>query len=421
MKQQQVIEFPVSRVKNKRTRERDRLNAGKKGRVYSRSGKLWIDFRYLGKRVREPSGLKDTLVNQRLLRQQLDLIVAEIENSTFEFAKRLPHSKKKDYFSLLEGKTVRTNPQDVTFGDYVKRWWDEMETGMSKNQMMDYTSALKNHLNPFFGDVPFSELKPVLMKKFIAQLKGKKSRYGKPLAAKSVRNYLIPMRVIVRDAMDEFGWDDMRDPFWGVKLPKLKKARVLPFNYEEWMCLLEHMSPWYRPYFEFAVQTGLRPSEQVALKWLALDDRFIHIELSRVRKLEKADLKTEQSVRRIELRPQIVETLQRQKEMTKKYQQPYIFLNTKCGPVQQETLGKKIWKPAMEKSGLRYRRLYDTRHTFASWALAAGESPEWVARTLGHADTTMVYRVYGCYIPNLTRRDGSAFENHYTNATKKGI
>jgi integrase len=39
---------------------------------------------------------------------------------------------------------------------------------------------------------------------------------------------------------------------------------------------------------------------------------------------------------------------------------------------------------AMRKSQLPYRRMYETRHTFASWALAAGESPEWVARTLGH-------------------------------------
>ncbi len=60
--------------------------------------------------------------------------------------------------------------------------------------------------------------------------------------------------------------------------------------------------------------------------------------------------------------------------------------------------------------------MYETRHTFASWALAAGESPEWVARTLGHVNTAMVYRTYGRYIPNLTRHDGSEFERRYTDA-----
>jgi integrase len=64
--------------------------------------------------------------------------------------------------------------------------------------------------------------------------------------------------------------------------------------------------------------------------------------------------------------------------------------------------------------------MYETRHTFASWALAAGESAQWVAETLGHVDTSMVYRTYGRYIPNLTRRDGSAFERRYGETIKEG-
>jgi len=56
-------------------RPRAPINAGKNGRVYSRGGKLWVDFHYLGQRVREPSGLKDSPANQRQLRSQLDLVI----------------------------------------------------------------------------------------------------------------------------------------------------------------------------------------------------------------------------------------------------------------------------------------------------------------------------------------------------------
>ena len=62
-----------------------------------------------------------------------------------------------------------------------------------------------------------------MIKKFLAYLKGKKNRYEKPLSPKTIRDYLIPLRVIVRDAMDEFGWDDLRDPFLGHETPKTKK------------------------------------------------------------------------------------------------------------------------------------------------------------------------------------------------------
>jgi len=418
MKQSNIVE--ISRYRKSKKGKRDFLNSGKRGRVYSRGGKLWVDFHYLGERVRDPSGLEDNPSNRLTLRRQLDLVMAEIENGVFEFAKRFTNSKRKDHFSRLEGRILRKDPEDVLFGDYEKKWWKEMKPGMSENQIRDYTTALNNHILPFFSDTPFSEIRPVMIKKFLAYLKGKKNRYEQSLSPKTIRDYLIPLRVIVRDAMDEFGWDDMRDPFWGMKLPKLKRKRVQPFSYDEWLLLIEHILPWYRPYFEFAVQTGLRPSEQVALKWTAIDGEYIHIELSRVRKLEKTDLKTEHSTRRIELRPKMVETLKRQWEITEKLSQPYVFLNSEGRPIQQENLGNKIWRPALEKSSIRYRRLYETRHTFASWALAAGESPEWVARTLGHVDATMVYRTYGCYIPNLTRKDGSAFEKQYTASTKKG-
>jgi integrase len=61
--------------------------------------------------------------------------------------------------------------------------------------------------------------------------------------------------------------------------------------------------------------------------------------------------------------------------------------------------------------GLEKRRPYQTRHTAGTLWLAAGENPEWVAKQLGHADTTMLFKVYSRYVPNLTRHDGSAFNN----------
>ncbi len=36
---------------------------------------------------------------------------------------------------------------------------------------------------------------------------------------------------------------------------------------------------------------------------------------------------------------------------------------------------KTMWVPAMKKAGVRYRRPYQTRHTYASMMLSAGEHP----------------------------------------------
>ena len=408
-----VLEFPQDRKASKKVSKPDRLNENKKGRVFERGAKLWVDFYYMNERVREPSGLDDTQRNRAQLRKQLDLILAEIDNGVLEFSKRFPNSKKREHFALLEGRRFRKDPSELLFKDYVEKWWKEMESGMSANQCRDYASTLKAHILPFFGGLLFSDIGPMTLKKFIALLKSKTNRYGNPLSGKTIRNYLNPLRTILRDAYDEFGWDDLKNPFSGLKLPAVIKKRVQPLSYQEWSFLMEHMTPWYRPYFEFAVQTGLRPSEQVALRWNSIDESFIYIELSRVRKLEKADLKTEGSIRRLELRPSLLKTLKAQWKLTKHLNQPYVFINSQGGPIQQENLGK-LWRKALHRSNLPHRRMYETRHTFASWGLAAGESPEWVARSLGHTDTTMVFKTYGRYIPNLTRLDGSAFERRFS-------
>ncbi|MDD2721939.1 MAG: hypothetical protein PHH47_11595 [Gallionella sp.] len=71
-----------------------------------------------------------------------------------------------------------------------------------------------------------------------------------------------------------------------------------------------------------------------------------------------------------------------------------------------ESAGEKL----LRHLDFERRRLYQTRHAAATLWLASGESPQWIVRQLGHTATEMLFRVYSRYVPNLTRRDGSAFE-----------
>ena len=67
---------------------------------------------------------------------------------------------------------------------------------------------------------------------------------------------------------------------------------------------------------------------------------------------------------------------------------------------------RRPWYPALANAKLRHRDLYNTRHTFATHALASGEDPGWVAKMLGHTTLTMLMTRYYRYVPNLTRQDG---------------
>ena len=79
-------------------------------------------------------------------------------------------------------------------------------------------------------------------------------------------------------------------------------------------------------------------------------------------------------------------------------------------PLAYRNVNNRVWHPTLHKAGLRDRNPYQTRHTAATLWLAAGESPEWIARQMGHTTTKMLFTVYSRYVPNLTRRDGSAME-----------
>ncbi|MCG6894378.1 MAG: tyrosine-type recombinase/integrase, partial [Desulfobacteraceae bacterium] len=81
---------------------------------------------------------------------------------------------------------------------------------------------------------------------------------------------------------------------------------------------------------------------------------------------------------------------------------------------------KEVWTPALEKAGLSYRPPMQTRHTFATMMLSAGEDIGWVQNMLGHASLQMIFQKYYAWIPRGTRSDGQAFLRQ-TSGTGAGL
>jgi len=79
----------------------------------------------------------------------------------------------------------------------------------------------------------------------------------------------------------------------------------------------------------------------------------------------------------------------------------------------------RTWKSALKKAGLKPRSLYQTRHTFATLMLDAGELPGWVQKMMGHESLKMILERYYSYIKNYQRDDGSAFMDNVYNPSVK--
>lgn len=227
-----------------------------------------------------------------------------------------------------------------------------------------------------------------------------------PTNAKTFNNFATVLRQILTYA---FKAKLVREPLHEhIAMRRLQKAQPDPFTLPEVRQLLacfEHERA--RSYYEVAFFTGLRPSEQIALRWknVNLAAGRLTVTTALTRGKEKA---TKTSVvRTLELTNLALEALKRQHAMTGAA--THVFLDEADAPLPStdEPL-RNWWKPALLHSGVRPRDARQTRHTFATTGLMAGIAPGWLAAQLGHAPE-MFFRVYSRWIalPTKGRKNAS--------------
>jgi len=64
----------------------------------------------------------------------------------------------------------------------------------------------------------------------------------------------------------------------------------------------------------------------------------------------------------------------------------------------------------LKKAGVRYRNPYQTRHTFASMMLSAGENIAWVSAQMGHSNVLITAKAYARWINNNEQHGAKAAE-----------
>lgn len=154
----------------------------------------------------------------------------------------------------------------------------------------------------------------------------------------------------------------------------------------------------------------MRPGELNGLKWECVDLGKGEIRVRETYTKGRVEYtKTDGSQREIAISAPVRSALVEQQKVSGKRGQ-YVFCLANGSPIYDRNFAQRVWDPLLRHLDLRRRTPYQTRHTCATLWLASGENPEWVARQLGHTTTEMLFRVYSRFIPNLTRRDGTAFE-----------
>ncbi|MGL4517731.1 MAG: Arm DNA-binding domain-containing protein [Shewanella sp.] len=358
-----------------------------------RGNTINISFMFKGVRCREPlSNLPNTTANIRYASRLLGEIQGKIERGQFAYADYFPKSNKLRIFG---GASIAAKVSDY-LDEYLLRC---EKRGLSPSTLVGYRKC-HTALADLHG-ITVSDLSA-------AQIKNWLVRAG--TTAKTARNRLS----FLRSAIDEAVTDGLlpSNPVSLVtvsryldvdSVPDRGAKDVDPFSPDEVAAIIataDGLHAQWGNLFTFAFATGMRPSEICSLRWDSIDwvGSTVHVSSAKVVGIIKST-KTRAGTRTIELTHDALAALTRQKAFTF-MRGEYVFDDPKLGKpwAGADAIRKKAWLYTLRRSGVRYRHLYQTRHTFATANISRGCNLFWLASQMGHKGPEMLFRHYGSYL-----------------------
>ncbi len=189
-----------------------------------------------------------------------------------------------------------------------------------------------------------------------------------------------------------------QNPYYAITLKNALAAKAIdPFSLEEVKTLIENApSLRLKAFLVVAFFTGARTGEQLALQWEDIDfnEKTITINKSLNELGQITSPKNNPSVREIDLLEPVEKILKELKASEPKNKK-FIFIDMP----KRSSIFQRHFKQLLKDLNLKDRKLYTTRHTFASLMLSQGEEAMWVSKTLGHKDLNTTYSTYSHYIP----------------------
>lgn len=189
-----------------------------------------------------------------------------------------------------------------------------------------------------------------------------------------------------------------KSPYFSITLKNAKEAKAIdPFSLEEVKTLIENApSLRLKAFLMVAFFTGSRTGEQLALTWEDIDftEKKIVINKSLNELGQITTPKNKPSIREIDLLEPVAKILKELKE-SEPTNKKFVFISMP----KRSTMFQRAFRSLLRALNFKERKLYTTRHTFASLMLSQGEEAMWVSKTLGHKDLNTTYKTYSHYMP----------------------
>jgi integrase len=300
-------------------------------------------------------------------------------------------------------------PTSLTVNSYLDRWLEAAARPRVSRRTADgYAALLKRYIREPLGHRRFDKLQPLDIQAVYGAM------YERGLSARVVRHTHSVLHNALKQAVK---WGLLsRNPSDLAELPKVphKERRVLsPDEAANFLEVAETMP--HGLIFEFALLTGMRPEEYLALQWSDVDFERGTAQVRRALVRHKKswsfeEPKTARSRRTIFLSAPLLQKLAAHKrtqgEARLKLGSAWqafdlVFCSDEGTPLTIPNITYRYFRPILTEAKLPRIRLYDLRHTCATLLLIAEENPKVVSERLGHSTIVLTLDTYSHVLPTM--------------------
>ena len=191
----------------------------------------------------------------------------------------------------------------------------------------------------------------------------------------TIKSELMLIKRIVKIATDKWNYGIPFDAFYGIELPSPHKPRNRRATQEELSILIAHANKQRNTYIstiiQFAVETGMRRSEILKLRWIDVNLK------TRIASLDDTKNGDERHIALTKTAVQLLSNLTQLSD--------FVF------PISANCL-RLAWERCRKKSNIKGLRFHDLRHEAVSRYFEMGLSVPEVALISGHKDVRQLFR-----------------------------
>ncbi|MGB7402176.1 MAG: site-specific integrase [Arcobacter sp.] len=355
---------------------------GYKINIKSINEKWWLDFYHNKKRIRKSTFLQDNDKNLEKIKSEIipEIITALTGNTNIEYA-------------------IKSYTLDKFSKEYFEIYKDTVREHTFKRNREHYN----NNIKPYFGNQVITAISPLSLE----QWQNKLLKSYQPHSVQKFRSILFSIfdKALTNELIKVNPLSRIKSPLTVKrKFKKLDDTEdndsITPFNKSELKMILDNTDDNLYYVIYFMIYTGIRPGELISLKWSDIDFEKKRIAVDKTTVNGKVgDVKTQSSVRYIDLLPQLEDKLYELEKLTGNYE--HLFLSSHKKPFFSHDILNLRFKKLLIKIGIKERTLYNLRHTFASQMISNiqnGIDILWVSKMLGHKDVSITLKVYAKYI-----------------------